>query len=466
MSTEELLQLADSGADFASPPLGHSVQPQQQQHDDTMEATSLAEIAADMESEAQVEAEVTAEAAAAASAHAEAEAEAQEEEESDEVTEVTEEEEAAETAVKPAAAASEAESVAPNLGESIDAAVRRLKNHRTEIVKLEAAIAQQNSAFAPYAKAQASPAMVGMSTSSGANYWERNVRALKSARTVSAGAAAAGLTITDARCVVCQFVVQQTQGLLAGKPLTSGGATSGGKRAAAAEHAARAPRVSTFIELGVDVDEASFMELDASVSALSGAGLEAMLAAEMESTTALAAAAETFLSAADSAMQHSASESMRAHYGRRALPSRSVHSGANLRNVNAPSYPRQLNDHGFEEVTRNRHADILAFRPRQARFSKKDLEAQEEKWAATRATYQKLYSDVYASLESLCTKKMPQAYAAYCHDMLRDYRYIAQGIQYGDKAASICMNGNWCDRQSYIRNAVHAYFVRENGDSP
>jgi len=68
--------------------------------------------------------------------------------------------------------------------------------------------------------------------------------------------------------------------------------------------------------------------------------------------------------------------------------------------------------------------------------------------------------------ENYCTKRVPLAYSGYCQEMIQDYRYIAQGIQYGDRAQSICMNGNWCDRKSYIRNAVHAFFVRENGDSP
>jgi len=226
-----------------------------------------------------------------------------------------------------------------------------------------------------------------------------------------------------------------------------------------------------------DSDPFAMLELEASVSVLEGMGdsasLEATLAAEMESTQALTEAMNNFLSASDSAMEHTATEALDTTYGR---PRRRVggrrktrrirrpYMGENLRNVQPLRFPRQLMDFGYEPTNRDRAADILAHRPRQSRFSRGDIEAAKKKWDQTRATYQKLYNSVYQSFENLCGKRMPLAYAGYCQEMMRDYRYIAQGIQYGDKATNICMNGNWCDRKSYVRHAVHAYFVRESGD--
>lgn len=364
----------------------------------------------------------------------------------------------------------------PQLGEEILSAVRRLKGHRDEIQKLESAIQQQSQSYRQYLPGKRE-AVVDGGSSSGANYFDRSMQNLKSSNSFSPVDAANELTISDAKCVVCQFLVQQTQGVTSGTPLTTGGATAGGKRAAAlaavaAADAADAAPAASFLELEEEMqfdleDGESFLELQASTESMAAAGIEAMMDAEMESTVALAAAAETFMAAADAAMEHgSAAAAVDAHYGRRAVPARSAYANPPLRNFAPVTYPEQLNDHGFEDVTRNRAADVLQYRPRQARFMREPYPAAVAKWEETRANYQKLYGTVYRSLESLCSKKMPLAYAAYCQELLKDYRYIAQGIIYGDRAQSICMNANWCDGKSYIRKAVHAYFVRENGDSP
>lgn len=367
----------------------------------------------------------------------------------------------------------------PQLGEEILSAVRRLKGHRDEIQKLENAIQAQSAAYRQYQPGK-SGAMVDGGTSSGANYFDRSMQNLQSSESFSPVDAANELTTSDAKCVVCQFLVQQTQVVTSGASLTTGGATAGGKRAAAlaavaaanAAAAGAAPAPHSFLELESELnmemeDGESFLELQASTESMAAAGLEAMLSAEMESTMALAASAETFMAAADAAMEHgSAAAAVEAHYGRRALPARSAYANPPLRNFAPVTYPDQLNDHGFEDVTRNRAADVLQYRPRQARFMREPYPAAVAKWEETRANYQKLYGTVYRSLESLCSKKMPLAYAGYCQELLKDYRYIAQGIVYGDRAQSICMNANWCDGKAYIRRAVHAYFVRENGDSP
>lgn len=192
-------------------------------------------------------------------------------------------------------------SESPALGEDILSAVRRLKGHRDEIQKLKSAIQAQGAAFRRYMPGKHEPTVDGGS-SSGANYFDRSMENLKSSESFSPVDAANELTISDAKCVVCQFLVQQTQGVASGAPLTTGGATAGGKRAAAlaavaaANAAAGAP--TFFLEMDEEVDfdmedGESFLELQASTESMAAAGLEAMMAAEMESTMALAAASET-----------------------------------------------------------------------------------------------------------------------------------------------------------------------------
>jgi len=142
---------------------------------------------------------------------------------------------------------------------------------------------------------------------------------------------------------------------------------------------------------------------------------------------------------------------------------RSSFTGTAPRHFPTRTLPDFLNDFGYEENHRQRQADSLDFRPRTARFSK-DPETEKAKWDQARTQYKTLSTSVYNSMEHLCNKRMPMAYLGYCREVLTDFRYIAQGIQYGDKAASICMNGNWCAADSYIRNQVHTFFVRKEGD--
>lgn len=371
----------------------------------------------------------------------------------------------------------------------------RLRKHRKEIMEAEGSMAKQTEEMRSHLKEFPVPSLRG-EFSSGENYWNRGIAALKRSDGVVVGDAASELQRSDARCVICQFVVQQTIGLLTGRPLTSGGATSGGKRAAGIagtpaesfpgatvvgeQHLfdTQMPPPGMFVELDNSLaeleaqaeregqaDEFAFLEMEASLELMAGSGLSAVLAAEMESTVALNAAVSTFLSAADAAVQHSASQAVRLHYPR-SRAARQPHSAPSggLRNLPPVSYPRQLNDWGFETTRRNRRSDALLHRPRQARYSREDIAAAKARWDAVHEKYDRLYSGVYSAFEKLCSRRMPLAYVGYCQSMARDYRYVAQGLAYGDRAQSICMNANWCDQDSYVRHAVHTYFVREAGD--
>jgi len=124
-----------------------------------------------------------------------------------------------------------------------------------------------------------------------------------------------------------------------------------------------------------------------------------------------------------------------------------------------------LFDHGGDAPRRFRHTDILASRAGRARFTQVRGGQPGPDTDAARSAYLKLYSSVYASFESLCAKKMPLAYLPYCNDMLKSYRFFAQGINYGDRSESICMNGNFCDARAYVRRVTHNTYQREPGDA-
>jgi len=124
-----------------------------------------------------------------------------------------------------------------------------------------------------------------------------------------------------------------------------------------------------------------------------------------------------------------------------------------------------LFESGPTPMRRFRHTDVLAHRASQARFSQQRKNAPGPQTDAQRAAYLTLYSSVYATFEELCAKRMPLAYLPYCNDMLKSYRFFAQGINYGDRPEHICMNGNFCDHRSYVRRVTHVNPQREPGDA-
>lgn len=124
----------------------------------------------------------------------------------------------------------------------------------------------------------------------------------------------------------------------------------------------------------------------------------------------------------------------------------------------------QLFESGPDASRRFRHTDVLASRASRARFTQVRAGTGEDA-AEQRAAYLQLYSSVYASFEGLCAKRMPLAYLPYCNDMLKSYRFFAQGINYGDRAEQICMNANFCDHRSYVRTVTHNAYQREPGDA-
>lgn len=123
-----------------------------------------------------------------------------------------------------------------------------------------------------------------------------------------------------------------------------------------------------------------------------------------------------------------------------------------------------LFDHGTDKARRFRHTDVLASRASRARFTqvRHGTGAEAE---AQRAAYLKLYSTLYASFEGLCATRMPLAYLPYCNDMLKSYRFFAQGINFNDRPDQICMNGNFCDHRAYVRAVTHTAYTREPGDA-
>lgn len=124
-----------------------------------------------------------------------------------------------------------------------------------------------------------------------------------------------------------------------------------------------------------------------------------------------------------------------------------------------------LFDRSSDPARRFRHTDVLASRASRARFSTAREQLPSAASDAKRSAYLQLYASVYSSFEQLCTKHMPLAYLPYCNDMLKSYRFFAQGINYGDRPEQICMSGNFCDARAYVRRVTHNIYQREPGDA-
>jgi len=221
--------------------------------------------------------------------------------------------------------------------------------------------------------------------------------------------AAATLTRANVRCVLCQFVAQKLKNGLIGAPP---GTASVDPNAAAAAPAAVDPNAAAAAPVDPNAVPVALLETASFASAADQARIEALVSAD---ATAAAEAS--------------------------ALPS--------------------LFENGPDNMRRFRHTDLFAHRPSRARFSQIPTVPS----AAQRDAYLRLYSTVYAQFEDLCAKKMPLAYLPYCNDMLKSYRFFAQGINYGDRPDQICMSGNFCDHRAYVRQVVHNLYQREPGDA-
>jgi len=132
------------------------------------------------------------------------------------------------------------------------------------------------------------------------------------------------------------------------------------------------------------------------------------------------------------------------------------------------TYPNQQGtptvfEHGPDPSRQYRHDPVLSKRPLEARFMQ--TATRQRLSANAHKEYLELYTQVYASFEGLCSKKMPLAYLPYCNDMLQSYRFFAQGLSYGDRPEQICMNGNFCDHRAYVRTITHNAYQREPGDA-
>lgn len=116
---------------------------------------------------------------------------------------------------------------------------------------------------------------------------------------------------------------------------------------------------------------------------------------------------------------------------------------------------------------RERELDVRMSRPDSTRLNNiKTIRPSSDKINA-RKVYRAVLQQVYSWFSNHCIRRMPFAYIPYCKDMLKHYRTIAQGLQYGDKAEQVCMLNDWCGPHSYLQKSAttHVRHVREAGDA-
>lgn len=210
---------------------------------------------------------------------------------------------------------------------------------------------------------------------------------------------------------------------------------------------ATAAAAALFLEMGTDVD-LDFMA-DASVSQL--------ISTEAESLSGINAALQLWMAATDTAMEHSATEAVETYY---------PWDSPEWRNIAPNSYPPTLMTHGQDIPKRYRANGLLGYRPVMTRYGSADLDKVKlQQRTDRRNQYKKLYSSVWLTFEHICAKRMPMAYVGYCKELMENYRYIAQGLNYGDRPDTICMNGDWCPRSSYLYESPHTFYQKKAGDS-
>jgi len=110
-------------------------------------------------------------------------------------------------------------------------------------------------------------------------------------------------------------------------------------------------------------------------------------------------------------------------------------------------------------LRRERNLDMLVYRPQQVRYQNLyDGPLRAQKRAQERFENNQMYASVYETVEDICTKRMPKLYYGYCGVMLARYQKIAQGIRWRDRPDAICMALKMCGLKSYIRKGPHASF--------
>jgi len=94
----------------------------------------------------------------------------------------------------------------------------------------------------------------------------------------------------------------------------------------------------------------------------------------------------------------------------------------------------------------------VTIRPRAG--SGNDDQLQQQNHEVMEQVYQQLYKD----LDGLCAQRVPDEMSAGCQSIAQNFRFVSEGLRYGDRPDEICARNDFCAAGTYVFTAPHKPF--------
>jgi len=62
-----------------------------------------------------------------------------------------------------------------------------------------------------------------------------------------------------------------------------------------------------------------------------------------------------------------------------------------------------------------------------------------------------VFRAVYQAFEGACASRVPEPFVESCEPLIHKFRFIAEGLHFGDRPDVICMRSEYCPASAYIR---------------
>jgi len=105
---------------------------------------------------------------------------------------------------------------------------------------------------------------------------------------------------------------------------------------------------------------------------------------------------------------------------------------------------------------RFRAQDMLSYRPTQLRLDQLGNPLPNPARNQIRYLQNSIEDAVYQSFEALCASRVPDSLAPFCENLLTKYRFVSEGLRFGDRSDQICMRNALCKPNSYIFMSPHS----------
>jgi len=100
---------------------------------------------------------------------------------------------------------------------------------------------------------------------------------------------------------------------------------------------------------------------------------------------------------------------------------------------------------------RYRAEDMLTVRPPMERVDMLNAPNPNPLREQVRFLQNQVFRAVYQSFEGACASRVPESFVESCEPLLHEFRFIAEGLHFGDRPDVICMRSEYCPGSSYVR---------------